>query len=1715
MKSRNSSASPLQRTARWWKLTMLCSAFALAGTAHAQNVNVSGCTGAGNVVGAPTLGAAIAGIALAQPGANIVIDIVGSTTEGVGTITIGAGSWTSMLIRPQGGAWTVGAATTAGLPMIDLNGADNVTIDGLNSPPNALTIQNTSTGGSGTCTVRFIADATSNIIRNCTVNGSSLATLGTNGGTIFFSTGVATGNDGNTIQGCNIGPASATLPFKAIYSSGSAGVLANSGVLIDNNNIFDFFGTGASSTSGINLVGGSDLWTIQNNRIYQTGTRTFTTTALRYAGITLSNSAGSFIVTGNTIGFGAANGTGTTTITGSSNEVRGIDAPSTSTTVATSIQNNTISGINQTSSRATTTSGSSCFIGIVVGTTGGRFNIGDITGNKIGSLDGSSTIVVASTATVATAPVIGIYDFSFQSNLINNNQIGSITINNGGVGTTCGFRGILVSGTAGVTTTTSGNTIGGTAAGSITDNIVGVYAMYAIQYGTANATCTGNIIRNMTGNSTTASGIVSSAFVSTASAGVNVVSQNTVHSLLNNSGSASNSIYAIYCGFAATANIVERNFVHSLNITSTAVTSQLVGILPVSGTGTYKNNMVRLGVDASGASITGGFQIYGMFQIAGLSNIYHNSVYVGGSGVTSGASTTFAFVSNVTSGAREYQDNIFWNARSNGAATGKHYAIALSGSGILSNYNDLYANGTGGFVGLFGGVDQTSIAAWRTASGQDANSLSNNPNFANPTGTAALVDLHMANPTVVEGTGLAIASVLDDYDGQTRSGLTPTDMGADAGTFVPADLAAPSITLNAVTDRCNLSGGTITAVLTDATGVDNSASLRPRLYFYKNVGPFTLGQSVQGTLGPGTVFNGTWTFVFNAAAMGGIAPGDVISYFVIAQDVAGTPNIGSNPGAGLVATDVNSISTYPTTPLTYTVGTTLAAGVYTIPTMYASLTAAVADYNTRCLAGAVVFEIEASYTGVGETYPITINSNVDASAINTLTIRPAAGASPFIAASSTTTVLRLNGADWVTIEGSNAPVANACCSAPSSRNLTIANTGITAGSGVVWLASAASNGVTNCTIRNCNIFGNAATTTLIALGSGGATVGSTALAPNDNVTYENNEIRGAQIGITAQGMSAASKNQNNVISMNVLTAAAPNNCGVGGIVAHYQNNLTVSCNQVDNMGTDAFATDAFAINVGMGFGDGAHNSTAAGIPDATTNVTISKNTIGNVVKANSWGATGISFGNSISGTSTIANNMIYGVNANGTAGDISGGILLAGGTGGTTRVYYNTVSMRGTIAGADPADQTSACLMVTQAAMGTLDVKNNIFSNTQIGNAGATLRLASIALTAASFGGFTSDFNDLYSAGAAPGTHVVGITGGVVLGTSRAFPGAGPTDWTTITGQDANSNNALPLFLSPTNLHLQTATASNNANLDSQGTPVAVTDDIDCDTRTGVDIGADEYIALPPCQPEANAPVVVPNCTLQQFSIDVDVTSTGTSALGQIDIATDYLGDVEPQNVGTGIVTVGPFPSGTSVIITLVHSSGPPCDLVLDAVSFTCPPVNDLCADAILIDCNSITLGTTTAATADPEALALCATSSGAPGVWYTVVGEGGNMLASLCGSSYDTKIHIYTGTCAGFTCIAGNDDIVGCAPANLGSEASWLSTQGTVYTIHVFGFGAGDQGAFSLQVICNGQDNPPCVDNGVALDIHTDMAAADISWEILAVGTTIPQCTGSGYSDD
>jgi len=130
---------------------------------------------------------------------------------------------------------------------------------------------------------------------------------------------------------------------------------------------------------------------------------------------------------------------------------------------------------------------------------------------------------------------------------------------------------------------------------------------------------------------------------------------------------------------------------------------------------------------------------------------------------------------------------------------------------------------------------------------------------------------------------------------------------------------------------------------------------------------------------------------------------------------------------------------------------------------------------------------------------------------------------------------------------------------------------------------------------------------------------------------------------------------------------------------------------------------------------------------------------------------------------------------------------------------------------------------------------------------------------------------------------------------------------------------------------------------------------------------------------------------------------------------------------------------------------------------FTPPLIaNDICSGAININCGQTITGTT--AGASPDAVGTCVTALGtAPGLWYSFAGDGSITTLSLCGSGYDTKIGVFSGSCGGLTCITGNDDFLTCG---LQSQVQVTTVVGTTYYVLVTGFGTAS-GAFTLARTC------------------------------------------------
>jgi hypothetical protein len=179
------------------------------------------------------------------------------------------------------------------------------------------------------------------------------------------------------------------------------------------------------------------------------------------------------------------------------------------------------------------------------------------------------------------------------------------------------------------------------------------------------------------------------------------------------------------------------------------------------------------------------------------------------------------------------------------------------------------------------------------------------------------------------------------------------------------------------------------------------------------------------------------------------------------------------------------------------------------------------------------------------------------------------------------------------------------------------------------------------------------------------------------------------------------------------------------------------------------------------------------------------------------------------------------------------------------------------------------------------------------------------------------------------------------------------------------------------------------------------------------------------------------------------------------------------------------------------------------------PPVNDDCTGAIAIVCNT-PISATTAFAAAEVGVATCGATITSPGVWYTVMGNGGLITASLCtGTGYDSKINVFSGDCANLVCVGGNDDF--CGAVGLQSEYSWTGAAGTMYYILVQGYN-GAVGNFTLTVtaplaapvISAIGSTTFCTGNSV--DLTSDVAIGNV-WSDSQTGQTITVGTSGDYT--
>jgi hypothetical protein len=515
-------------------------------------------------------------------------------------------------------------------PLFNINGADNLTIDGrFNGSGRYLRFVNSNSGGS---TFNFVNDATNNTITYCRVDGMRVSA--TSGIIDFSTTTGSTGNDNNTISYCSIQDASGGTLQNAIVSNGTTSTSAryNSNITITENEIINVFRNG-QVCSAILLLNGSTDFNITNNHIYQTAVFTPSNATNWYMIYVNTSVANNINISGNYIGGTAINCGGSPfTISGTqSNTFYFIRFQAVGTTAASNIDGNVLGNFSMTTNPSA--AGAAYFAGIT--TEAGLVNVGANTGNIIGNNTSTGNITITINGTTDNIITRGIHHASIGD--IKNNIIGSISLN-GNNNRTVRFEGIWYTGAPSSSINIQNNTIGSLSAansiqqtsGSYSCQLTGIHTQINSVLVTINQNKVSNlrIINNSASSrirgiyqarSTTAPISVTNNVIanlyssSSASADANRYPDNTgLVGLFTGSSStnqyiAGNSIYGLYgtdnsnsyvMGFAFYNNVAkgtfENNKIYNLNHSSTTGNPKIWGINAFWGSWSFNNNQISI-----------------------------------------------------------------------------------------------------------------------------------------------------------------------------------------------------------------------------------------------------------------------------------------------------------------------------------------------------------------------------------------------------------------------------------------------------------------------------------------------------------------------------------------------------------------------------------------------------------------------------------------------------------------------------------------------------------------------------------------------------------------------------------------------------------------------------------------------------------------------------------------------------------------------------------------------------------------------------------------------------------------------------------------------------------------------------------------------------------------------------------------------------------------
>ena len=292
------------------------------------------------------------------------------------------------------------------------------------------------------------------------------------------------------------------------------------------------------------------------------------------------------------------------------------------------------------------------------------------------------------------------------------------------------------------------------------------------------------------------------------------VSENTIQGLLP--------IYPIYFfnfnGDPANTNRVVNNVISGTNLTASATHYPIYLGASFSATATAPANS-RDYADVAHNSVN--------YQVSSTSTTAYGLLHVAGS--TTAANNAIINVFN----------NIFFAKAGAGATLptgirGIYISAAQARDSIQSNYNNIRLEDNAGapaarpLVGVTttATTNYSTLSAWTTASGRDANSVSISPNFASITNA-------IPSAQSMDNLGTPLAYVTIDRSGASRNAVTP-DLGAFEFTPSSTDLSLASVNATA---SCPAAGQPLTATIRNVGASAFDFSLDPATISVSVSGP--------------------------------------------------------------------------------------------------------------------------------------------------------------------------------------------------------------------------------------------------------------------------------------------------------------------------------------------------------------------------------------------------------------------------------------------------------------------------------------------------------------------------------------------------------------------------------------------------------------------------------------------------------------------------------------------------------------------------------------------------------------------------------------------------------------------------------------------------------------------------------------------------------------